>query len=212
MRAEVTACLSDFPPAMMVPHESRRNPRPRARRRIFLRPQSLRHCRDARPAPALRRSAPAARLAGSFSSMGSRNRHRALFSGVLRGQNSLLRHFLGRPAHLHSPARRRSPYFRRCRRCPAGMAMGRRLARRRSGPNLARHKSQRPRCRQYHSRTIQQLVFEFRRRCPGRVADLDGHNSSPRHHHHRCRTRRALRFLALPSIQLASRAAPSSAC
>src|SRR6266436_4684559 len=64
--AEVTVCLHDFPPAMMVPHESRRNARPGPGCRIFFRPQSLRHCGDARPASALRSSPPAAELAGSI--------------------------------------------------------------------------------------------------------------------------------------------------
>src|SRR5713101_1387357 len=70
VHAEVTACLDDFPPAMMVPHESHRNAWPRARRRIFFRPQSLRHCRDAGSAPALRGAPFAARIADSFSSLG----------------------------------------------------------------------------------------------------------------------------------------------
>src|SRR6266481_7088707 len=92
--AEVTACLGDFPPAMMVPHESRRNAWSRARRRIFLRPQSLRYRRNAGATPALRRAPSAAWFAGSFSSLGAGDRNRALSAGILRGQNPLLRHAL----------------------------------------------------------------------------------------------------------------------
>src|SRR6266853_5035192 len=116
--AEVTVCLRDFPPAMMVPHESRRNTRPGPRCRIFFRPQSLRHCGDARPASALRSSPPAAELAGSFSSLGAWNFHRALPAGIPCGQNPLLRYVLGRHPHVHSSASRCSARFRRRRGSP----------------------------------------------------------------------------------------------
>src|SRR6267143_30471 len=87
--AEVTVCLRDFPPAMMVPHESRRNTRPGPGCRIFFRPQSLRHCGDARPASALRSSPPAAELAGAFSSLGAGNVQRALPAGIPCGEDLL---------------------------------------------------------------------------------------------------------------------------
>src|SRR5260370_5929882 len=197
--------------AMMVLHESHRNARPGPRRRIFFRPQSLRHRRDAWASPALRRSPPAARAAGSLSSVGAGNCHCAVFAGILRGQNPLLRHFLGCYSYVHSSARRCPARFRRRRSSSTGMALGRRVNRRRSCSNFARRKSQRACRRQRQPRTAQQLGFESWRRCSSRVAFLDGGHSSRRHHHHRCRTRRALRLPALLSFSLRATRLPALA-
>src|SRR5216683_2829954 len=51
--AEVTVCLHDFPPAIMVPHESRRNARPGAGCRIFLRTKSRTSTRSGTPSTLL---------------------------------------------------------------------------------------------------------------------------------------------------------------
>src|SRR5882757_3377054 len=89
VHGEVTACLEDFPPAMMVLHESHRNALPRPGRRIFLRVESLCHYCNTGPFPALRRAPFAAEIAGSFSSLGARNCPRTLPTGILRGQDSI---------------------------------------------------------------------------------------------------------------------------
>src|SRR5260370_11745101 len=201
-RAEVTACLGDFPPAMMYPHESHRNPRPRAGRWILLRIESLCHRSHAWASPALRRTPSPARIADSFSSLAARNCAGTLSDRILRGPNPILRHYLGCRRHLPSTARRRASCLR-CRwRSLTGMALGRRAARRRNCPHCTRHQSQRARRRQCQPRATEQLGAEFRRRRLSRLADMDGHRSSRCHDHHRCCTRRAFRLLALPSLPL----------
>src|SRR6202035_749982 len=57
----------------IVSCESAPDSRPRTRRRIFLRPQSLRHHRDSRSSSALSDYPLAGFLAGPLASMGSRN-------------------------------------------------------------------------------------------------------------------------------------------
>src|SRR5882762_1770768 len=70
VHGEVTACLDDFPPAMMNQHESHRNTRPRPGRRIFLRVESLCHHRHAGDSPALRRAPSAAAALLAYAAAG----------------------------------------------------------------------------------------------------------------------------------------------
>src|SRR5258708_15734061 len=185
---------------MMVPRGSHRNGWPRAWRRIFFRPQSLRHCRDAGSAPAFRGAPFAARIADSFSSLGVGRRDSPLSHRIFCGQNSLLRRDLGCDPHLHSSARCRASCFCRRWRSPTGMALGCRAARRWSRSRFARHKSQRASRRQCQPRAIEQLGIKFWRRRLSRLADLDGNCPSSCHDHHCCRTSRALSLFALPSF------------
>src|SRR5213075_3131268 len=93
-------------PAMMIFRESYPDVKPRARRRIFLRIESLRNRGHARASAALRSGSSPRVPSSAWASLGDRYRRRALPRGILRGQDSLPRHGLGLRSHVHSAARR----------------------------------------------------------------------------------------------------------
>src|SRR5215472_5905530 len=126
----------------------------------------------------------------------------AVSTGIYRDKG--MEHDLGFRSHVHSAACSGGTRVRGNGWRGSGMALGRGTPCWRRGAHFARNQSERASRGKYQPGAIQQLGFEFRRRCACSVAVVAGQHTSCRDNGDCHRVAGALRVLALSTFPLRS--------